>query len=65
MGTVWEKLFKNNAEPANDSRALVIRHEPGEDAPSPAPPVLANMAALAPSDPGRNGDTTPRHVTHH
>ena len=34
MAMGWEKLFKNNPTPANNLRALAIRYEPGEDAPS-------------------------------
>jgi hypothetical protein len=37
MGMGWEKLFKNNPTPANDSRALAIRYESAEEAPLPIP----------------------------
>ena len=50
MGTVWEKLFKNNPEPANDSRALVIGYEPAEETPSANPPGVTNLGSLGASD---------------
>ncbi len=59
MSTVWERLFKNNPEPANNSRALVLGYEPGEETPSANPPGVANSGSL-PSDPGRNGEAPPK-----
>ena len=57
MGMGWEKLFKNSPKPANDSRALAIRHEPGEEAPSAnSGPVITSLGALASGDQGRNGE---------
>ena len=41
MGLGWEKLFKNSPTPANDSRALAIRYEPGEEA-APANPARSS-----------------------
>ncbi len=56
MGTVWEKLFRGRA-PANDSRALALRYEPGE-APDPTKSgsVITSLGALASGDQGRNGE---------
>ena len=59
MGTVWEKLFKNNPEPANDFRAPVIGFEPGEET-SSNPPGVANLGSLGASDHGRNGEAPPK-----
>ena len=56
MGMGWERLFKNNPTPANDSRALAIRYEPGEEAPAKSGPVITTMGALASRDQGRNGE---------
>ena len=57
MGLGWEKLFKNSPTPANDSRALTIRYEPGEEAPSAnSGSVIASLGALASGDQGRNGE---------
>jgi hypothetical protein len=57
MAMGWEKLFKNNPAPANDSRALTTRHEPEEEAPSAnSGPVITSLGALASGDPGRNGE---------
>jgi hypothetical protein len=57
MDMGWEKLFKNNPTPANDSRALAIRYEPGEEAPSAnSGPVITSLGALASGDQGRNGE---------
>src|ERR1700689_5707900 len=57
MGMGWEKLFKNNPTPANDSRALAIRYEPGEEAPSAnSGSVVASLGAIASGDQGRNGE---------
>ena len=51
------KLFKNNPTPANDARALAIRYEPGEEAPSANPgPVVTSLGAIASGDQGRNGE---------
>ena len=61
MGTVWEKLFRNNTAPANDSRALAIRYEPGDEAPSAKPAsAIASLGALAAGDHGRSGEATPK-----
>ena len=61
MGTVWEKLFKNSPPPANDSRALAVRYEPGEEAASAKPPsVIASLGALASGGQGRGGEPTPK-----
>ena len=61
MGMGWEKLFKNNPTPANDSRALAIRYEPGEDGPSAnSDPVITSLGALASGDHGPNGVATPK-----
>jgi crescentin len=61
MGTVWEKLFRNSPAPANDSRALAIRYEAGDEAPSAKPAsVIASLSALAPGDHGRSGEATPK-----
>jgi crescentin len=61
MGTVWEKLFRNSPAPANDSRALAIRYEPGDEAPSAKPAsVIASLGALAAGDHGRSGEATPK-----
>jgi crescentin len=61
MGTVWDKLFGNNPAPANDSRALAIRYEPGEETASPKPPsVIASLGALASGGEGRTGEATPK-----
>jgi crescentin len=61
MGTVWEKLFRNSPAPANDSRALAIRYEPGEEIPAPKPAsVIASLGALASGDQGRGGEPTPK-----
>ena len=56
MAMGWEKLFKNNPAPANDSRALAIRYEPGEEAPAKSGPVITSLGALASGDQGRNGE---------
>src|ERR1700733_4355798 len=57
MGMGWEKLFKNNPTPANDSRALAIRYEPGEEAPSAnSGSFVASLGAIASGDQGRNGE---------
>ena len=57
MGIGWEKLFKNNPAPANDSRALAVHYEPGEEAPSAnSGPVITSLGALASGDPGRNAE---------
>jgi chromosome segregation ATPase len=57
MGLGWEKLFKNGPAPANDSRALTIRYEPGEEAPSAnSDSVITSLGALASGDQGRNGE---------
>jgi crescentin len=59
MGTVWEKLFRNNPEPANDSRALAIRYEPDEGTPSAKPPsVVTSLGALASGGEGRSVEAT-------
>src|SRR5277367_3264953 len=56
MGTVWEKLFRG-PEPANDSRALAIRYEPGEEPDSAkSGSVITSLGALASGDPGRNSE---------
>jgi crescentin len=61
MGTVWEKLFGNSPAPANDSRAVAIRYEPGEEPPSAKPPsVIASLGALASGGEGRGGEATPK-----
>ena len=61
MGTVWEKLFKNSPPPANDSRALAVRYEPGEETASAKPPsVIASLGALASGGQGRGGEPTPK-----
>ena len=61
MGTVWEKLFRNSPAPANNSRALAIRYEPGDEAPSAKPAsVIASSGALAAGDHGRSGEATPK-----
>src|SRR5277367_284890 len=61
MGMGWEKLFKKNPTPANDWRALAIRHEPGEEAPSAnSGPVITSLGALASGDRGSNGEATPK-----
>ena len=61
MGTVWEKLFRNSPAPANNSRALAIRYEPGDEAPSAKPvSVIASLGALAAGDHGRSGEATPK-----
>ena len=61
MGTVWEKLFRNSPAPANDSRGLAIRYEPGDEAPSAKPAsVIASLGALAAGDHGRSGEATPK-----
>ncbi len=55
MGTVWEKLFRS--PPANDSRALPIRYEPGDEAPSTnSGSAITSLGALASGDQGRNGE---------
>ena len=60
MGTVWDKLFRNAQAPANDSRALAIRYEPGEETPSAKPPsVIKSLGALAAGGPGGGGEATP------
>lgn len=56
MGMGWEKLFKNNPTPANDSRALAIRYEPAEEAPANCGPVITSLGALASGDQGRHGE---------
>jgi chromosome segregation ATPase len=56
MGMGWERLFKNNPTPANDSRALAIRYEPGEEAPAKSGPVITTLGALASRDQGQNGE---------
>jgi crescentin len=57
MGLGWEKLFKNSPTPANDSRAVTIRYEPGEEAPSAnSDSVITSLGALASGDQGRNGE---------
>ena len=57
MGTVWEKLFKNSPAPANNSRALAIRYEPGEEpASANSGSVITSLGALASGDQGRNGE---------
>jgi archaellum component FlaC len=57
MGMSWEKLFKNNPTPAKDSRALAIRYEPVEEAPSAnSGAVITSLGALASGDQGRNGE---------
>src|ERR1700690_3092897 len=57
MGMGWEKLFKNNPTPANDSRALAISYEPGEEAPSAnSGSVVTSLGAIASGDQGRNGE---------
>ena len=56
MGTVWEKLFRSPA-PANNSRALPIRYEPGDEAPSAnSGSAITSLGALASGDQGRNGE---------
>ncbi len=61
MGMGWEKLFKNNPTPANNSRALVIRHEPGQEGPSAnSGPVITSLGALASGDHGPSGEATPK-----
>ena len=61
MGTVWDKLFGNNPAPANDSRALAIRYEPGEETPAAKPPsVIASLGALASGGEARGGEATPK-----
>ena len=61
MGTVWEKLFGNNPAPANNSRALAIRYEAGEETRSAkAPAVIASLGALASGGQDRNGEATPK-----
>ena len=49
MGTVWEKLFKNSPPPANDSRALAVRYEPGEETASAKPPSVVTNDTLRPA----------------
>ena len=57
MAMGWEKLFRNNPTPANDSRALAIRYEPGEEGSSAnSDPVITSLGALASGDPGRNAE---------
>ncbi len=57
MGTVWEKLFKNSPAPANNSRALAIRYEPGEDPDvAKSGSVITSLGALASGDQGRNSE---------
>ena len=57
MGMGWERLFKNNPTPANDSRALAVRYESAEEAPSAnSSPVITSLGALASGDQGRNGE---------
>ena len=61
MGTVWEKLFGNSPAPANNSRALAIRYEPGDEPPSAKPPsVIASLGSLASGGDGRSGEATPK-----
>ena len=56
MGTVWEKLFRNAAPPANDAPA--IPYEPGDE-PSPKPPsAIKSLGALASGGPGPRGEPT-------
>ena len=56
MGLGWEKLFKNGP-PANNSRALAIRYEPGEEAPAAnSGAAITSLGALASGDQGRNGE---------
>jgi hypothetical protein len=53
----WEKLFKNSPAPANDSRALAIRYEPGEEAPSAnSGSAITSLGTLTSGDQGRNGE---------
>jgi crescentin len=57
MGLGWEKLFKNSPAPANDSRALAIRYEPGEEPDSAkSGSVITSLGSLASGDQGRNGE---------
>ena len=57
MALGWEKLFKNGPAPANDSRALAIRYEPGDEAPSAnSGSAITSLGALASGDQGRNGE---------
>jgi crescentin len=57
MAMGWEKLFKNNPAPANDSRALALRYEPGEEpASANFGPVITSLGALASGDQGRSGE---------
>src|SRR6201997_4355741 len=57
----WEKLFKNSPAPANDSRALAIRYEPGDEPVSADPgSAVTSLGALATADHGRNGDASPK-----
>jgi chromosome segregation ATPase len=61
MSTVWDKLFGNNPAPANDSRALAIRYEPGEEPPSAKPPsVIGSLGALASGGESRASEATPK-----
>ena len=60
MSTVWDKLFGNNPAPANDSRALAIRYEPGEENPLAKPPsVIASLGGLASGTQDRS-EATPK-----
>jgi chromosome segregation ATPase len=57
MANVWDKLFRNNPVPANDSRALAIRYEPGEDTPpANSGSAITSLGALTSGDQGRNGE---------
>ncbi len=61
MGTVWEKLFKNSPVPANNSRALAIRYQPGGEAElAKSGSVIASLGALASGDQSRSGEATPK-----
>jgi chromosome segregation ATPase len=60
MSTVWDKLFGNNPAPANDSRALAIRYERGEETASAKPPsVIASLGGLASGTQDRS-EATPK-----
>src|SRR6202046_1824748 len=61
MGMGWEKLFKNNPSPANDSRALAIRYEAADEAlAANSGPVITSLGALASGDHRNNGEATPK-----
>ena len=61
MGMGWEKLFKNNPSPANNSRALAIRYEPADEPlAANSGPVITSLGALASGDHRNNGEATPK-----